>query len=170
MKYLWISTGDNQTCFITYPTWIIIPTLSIQSEDVDIEIQICDDYVNQHTALKRLGREFTGLKRGWHCSLDCISKVYLDQHQKSKLKLKFHVHWRDSYYQNIKKIVTWGLTGVILWSHSIVVCALIIDMLLHFLHLYYHHYYCLDQHEHHSDVLLMGQRLGGFFFFWGKKW
>ena len=111
MKYLGISWELLMTnMLITYPTWtIIIPTLSIRSENADIEIQICGRHANEHTALEWLGGKFTGRKR-WRCSLDGISKVYLDRHQKVKLKLKFHLSYlSDSYYQNIKKIVTWGL-------------------------------------------------------------
>ena len=90
MKYLRISWELLVTnMLITYPIWtIIIPTLSIRLENVDIEINICDRHANKHTALKRLGGEFTGRKRRWHCSLDSISKVYLDRHQKTKFKFK----------------------------------------------------------------------------------
>ena len=67
--------------------------LSILSENVDIEMQVCDRHVNEHTALKQLGRgKSTGQKKGWRCSLDRISKVYLDQHQKMQLELKFHLY------------------------------------------------------------------------------
>ena len=95
---------------ITYPIWtIIIPTLWIRSENVDIELHFRDRPANEHTALKRLAGDFTGRKKGWRCSLDRISKVYLYRHQKMKLKIKFHLYSSDSYHQNIKKIVTWGL-------------------------------------------------------------
>ena len=62
----------------TYPTWtIIIPTLSVQSENVDIEMQVRDRHTNEHTALKRLGGNFTGQKKGggvhWTVSQKFIS-------------------------------------------------------------------------------------------------
>ena len=72
-------------------------------------MQVRDRHVNEHTALKRLGGDFTVRKKGWHCSLDCISKVYRYRHQKTKLKIKFHLYIGDSCHQNIKKYVTWGL-------------------------------------------------------------
>ena len=71
-------------------------------------MQIRDRHANEHTALKRLGGDFTGRKKGRRCSLDRISKVYLYRHQKTKLKIKFHLYLSVSYYQKIKKIVTWG--------------------------------------------------------------
>ena len=43
----------------------------------------------------RLGGDFTGREKGWRCSLDRISKVYLDRHQKSKLKIKFHLLFKQ---------------------------------------------------------------------------
>ena len=72
-------------------------------------MQVRDRHANEHTALKRLGGNFTGRKKGWRCSLDRISKVYRYRHQKTKLKIKFHLYFSDSYHQKIKKIVTWGL-------------------------------------------------------------
>ena len=70
-------------------------------------MQVCDRHANEQTALKRLGSELPVEKGGGAVqSLDRISKVYLDQHQKRKLKLKFHLYLSDSYHQNIKKIVT----------------------------------------------------------------
>ena len=39
-------------------------------------MQACDRHANEYTALKRLGGDFTGRKKGWRCSLDRISKVY----------------------------------------------------------------------------------------------
>ena len=94
----------------TYPTWtIILPTLWIQSENVDIKMQVRDTHANEHTALKRLGGYFTDRKKGWRCSLDRISKVYRYRHQKTKLKIKFHLYLSDSCHQKIKKYVTWGL-------------------------------------------------------------
>ena len=95
---------------ITYPAWtIIIPKLSIRPQNVDIEMQVRDRHANEHWALKRLGGDFTGQVKGRRCSLDRISKVYLDRHQKIKLKIKFHLYFSDSYHQKIEKIVTWGL-------------------------------------------------------------
>ena len=110
MKYLRISWELLVTnMVITYPTWtIIIPTLWIRSENVGIEMHVRDRHANEHTALKRLGGDFTGRKKGWRCSLDRISKVYRYRHQKTKLKIKFHLYFSDSYHQKIKKIVTWG--------------------------------------------------------------
>ena len=66
MKYLRISWELLVTnMVITYPTWaIIIPTLSIRSENVDIEMQVRDRHANEHTALKQLGGDFTGQKKG----------------------------------------------------------------------------------------------------------
>ena len=136
MKYLRISWELLVTSMVfTYPTWtIIIPTSWIQSENVDIKMQVCDRHANEHTALKRLGGDFTDRKKGWRCSLDRISKVYRYRHQKTKLKIKFHLYIGDSCHQNIKKYVTWGLKSQKfyvffpcnprLWSHSLVVCAL----------------------------------------------
>ena len=72
-------------------------------------MQIRDRHPNEHTALKRLGGNFTNRKKGWRCSLDCISKVYRYRRQKTKLKIKFHLYIGDSYHQKIKKYVTWGL-------------------------------------------------------------
>ena len=72
-------------------------------------MQVCDRHANEHTALKRLGGDFTDRKKGWRCSLDRISKVYRYRHQKTKLKIKFHLYIGDSCHQNIKKYVTWGL-------------------------------------------------------------
>ena len=113
MEYLWISWEllvQVASMVCTYPTWtIIIPTLWIQSENVDIKMQVCDWQANKHTALKRLGCDFTDRKKGWRCSLDRISKVYRYRHQKTKLKIKFHLFIGDSCHQNIKKYVTWGL-------------------------------------------------------------
>ena len=135
MEYLRISWELLVTSMVfTYPTWtIIIPTLWIQSENVDIKMKVRDRHANEHTALKRLGGDFTGRKNGWRCSLDRISKVYHYRHQKTKLKIKFHLYIGDSCHQKIKKYVTWGLESqkftsfsrVILWSHSLVVCALL---------------------------------------------
>ena len=72
-------------------------------------MQVCDRHANEHTALKRLGGDFTDRKKGWRCSLDRISKVYLYRHQKTKLKIKFHLNIGDFCHQKIKKYVTWGL-------------------------------------------------------------
>ena len=111
MKYLRISWELLVTSMVfTYPTWtIILPTLWIQSENVDIKMQVRDTHANEHTALKRLGGYFTDRKKGWRCSLDRISKVYRYRHQKTKLKIKFHLYLSDSCHQKIKKYVTWGL-------------------------------------------------------------
>ena len=72
-------------------------------------MQVRDRHANEHTALKRLGGDFTDRKKGWHCSLDRISNVYRYRHQKTKLKIKFHLYIGDSCHQKIKKYVTWGL-------------------------------------------------------------
>ena len=48
-------------------------------------MQFRDGHANEHTALKRLGGDFTGRKKGRRCSLDRISKVYHYRHQKTKL-------------------------------------------------------------------------------------
>ena len=111
MEYLRISWELLVTSMVfTYPTrTIIIPTLWIQSENVDIKMQVRDRHANEHTALKRLGGDFTDRKKGWRCSLDRISKVYRYRHRKTKLKIKFHLYVGDSCHQNIKKYVTWGL-------------------------------------------------------------
>ena len=111
MEYLRISWELLVTSMIfTYPTWTItIPTLWIQSENVDIKMQVCDRHANEHTALKRLEGDFTDRKKGWRCSLDRISKVYRYRHQKTKLKIKFHLYIGDFCHQKIKKYVTWGL-------------------------------------------------------------
>ena len=111
MNYLQISWELLVTSMVfTYPTWtIIIPTLSIQSENIDIKIQFCDRHTNEHTALKRLGGNFTDRKKGLRCSLDRISKVYRYRHQKIKLEIKFHLCLSDSCHQKIKKYVTWVL-------------------------------------------------------------
>ena len=77
--------------------------------NVDIKMQVRDTHANEHTALKRLGGYFTDRKKGWRCSLDRISKVYRYRHQKTKLKIKFHLYLSDSCHQKIKKYVTWGL-------------------------------------------------------------
>ena len=74
---------------ISNPAWTIISTLSIQSENIDTEMLVCDRHTNEHTALKWLGGEFTCREKGWCCSRDRISQVYLDQHQQRKVKLKF---------------------------------------------------------------------------------
>ena len=66
-------------------------------------------HANEHTALKRLEGDFTNRKKGWRCSLDRISKVYRYRHQKTKLKIKFHLYIGDFCHQKIKKYVTWGL-------------------------------------------------------------
>ena len=48
---------------ITYPTWtIIIPTLSIWSENADFEMRVRDRDANEHTVVKWLGGKFTGRK------------------------------------------------------------------------------------------------------------
>ena len=111
MKYLRISWELLVTSMVfTYPTWtIILPTLWIQSENVDIKMQVRDTHANEHTALKWLGGYFTDRKKGWRCSLDRISKVYRYRHQKTKLKIKFHLYLSDSCHQKIKKYVIWGL-------------------------------------------------------------
>ena len=49
-------------------------------------MQVRDRHANEHTALKRLGGNFTDRKKGWRCSLDRISKVYRYRHQKPSLK------------------------------------------------------------------------------------
>ena len=49
-------------------------------------MQVRDRYADEHWALKRLGGDFTGREKGWRCSLDRISKVYFDRHQKANLK------------------------------------------------------------------------------------
>ena len=43
---------------------IIILTLSIWSENIDIEMQVRDRQANEHQALKQLGGDFTGRKKG----------------------------------------------------------------------------------------------------------
>ena len=121
---------------ITYPALsITIPKLSSRPENVNIEMQVRDRHADEHWALRRLGGDFTGREKGRHCSLDHISKVFLDRHQKSKPEIKFHLYFTDSHHQKIKKIVTWGLnsqkfyvffTCNPIWSHSLVVCALLI--------------------------------------------
>ena len=52
---------------------------------------IRDRHANEHTALKRLGGDFTDRKKRvvLCCSLDRISKVYRYRHQ---LKIKFHLY------------------------------------------------------------------------------
>ena len=91
-------------------------------------MQVRDEHADEHQALKRLGGDFTGREKGRRCSLDRISKVYLDRHQKSKLKIKFHLYLSDSHHQKIKKIVTWGLKSqkfcVFFTCYPMVVCAL----------------------------------------------
>ena len=75
---------------ITYPTrTIIIPTLSIRSENVDIKMQFRDTYFCIHTGpyLKSLS----------------LSTTF------TKFKRKFHLHLSDSCHQKNKKYVTWGL-------------------------------------------------------------
>ena len=72
-------------------------------------MQVCDRHANEHTALKRLGGDFTDRKKGWRCSLDRISNVYRYRHQITKLKIKFHLYMGDFCHQKIKKYVTWGL-------------------------------------------------------------
>ena len=72
-------------------------------------MQVCDRSANENTAMKRLGGDFTGRKKGWCCSLDRILKVYRYRHPKTKLKIKFHLYLSDSCDQKIKKYVTWGL-------------------------------------------------------------
>ena len=64
MEYLRISWELLVTSMVfTYPTWtIIIPTLWIQSENVDIKMQVRDRHANEHTALKRLGGDLTVVK------------------------------------------------------------------------------------------------------------
>ena len=111
MKYLQISWELLVTnMVIAYPAWtIIIPTLSIQSENVDIKMQVWDRHVNEHTAPKWLGGDFTDRIKGWPCSLDRTSKVYCYRHQKTKLKIKFHLYLSDSCHQKDKKYVTLGL-------------------------------------------------------------
>ena len=111
MEYLLISWELLVTSMVfTYPTWtIIIPTLWIQSENVDIKMQVRDRHAYEHTSLKRLGGDFTDRKKGWRCSLDRISKVYRYRHQKTKLKIKFNLYIGDSCHQKFKKYVTWGL-------------------------------------------------------------
>ena len=111
MKYLQISWELLVTSMVfTYPTWtLIIPTLSIQSENVDIKMQIRDRHANEHTTLKWLGGDFTDRRKGWRCSLDRISKVYHYRHKKTKIKIKFHLYLSDSCHQKNKKYVTWGL-------------------------------------------------------------
>ena len=71
---------------IQHEHWIIIPTLSIRSENVDIQMQVRDRNANEHTALKRLGGDIDRKKKkkGWRCSLDRFSKVYRYRHQKTK--------------------------------------------------------------------------------------
>ena len=87
-------------------------------------MQVRDRHANEHTALKRLGGDFTDRKKGWRCSLDRISRVYRYRHRKIKLKVKFSCH------QNIiKDVVTWGLKSQKFYAfsrviHSLVVCAL----------------------------------------------
>ena len=73
-------------------------------------MQVRDRRANEHTTLKRLGGDFTDRKKGWRCcSLDRISKVYRYRHQKTKLKIKFHLCLSDSCHQKNKKCVTWVL-------------------------------------------------------------
>ena len=66
MEYFRISWELLVTSMVfTYPTWtIIILTLRIQSENVDIKMQVRDRHANEHTALKRLGGDFTDRKKG----------------------------------------------------------------------------------------------------------
>ena len=169
MKYLRISWELLVTnMVITYPTWkIIIPKLSIRSENVDIEMQVLwystrrEWTLGSETVRMRFYRskkgvvvvlrspihanepsEYNGMlyrtsnrvlnngikviilicmdgtsqyhhhqKRGgaahWTVSQKFINYHY--RHQKSKLKIKFHLYLSDSYHQNIKTRVTWGL-------------------------------------------------------------
>ena len=74
-------------------------------------MQVRDRHANEHTALKRLGGDFTDRRRGvaLFIGMDRISKVYRYRHQKTKLKIKFHLYLGDSCHQKIKKYVTWGL-------------------------------------------------------------
>ena len=49
---------------ITYPIrTIVIPTVSIRSENVDIEMQVRDRHANGRSALKLLEHEFAGRKK-----------------------------------------------------------------------------------------------------------
>ena len=77
-------------------------------------MHVRDRHENEHTALKWLGGQFTGPKKGWRCSMDCISKVYHYGHQnlkKTKLKIEIHLYLSDFYHQKIKKYVTLGLNS-----------------------------------------------------------
>ena len=83
MKYLpisWELLVFNMV--IPYPTWtIIISTLSILSENVDIELQVRNRHANEHTAQKRLRGDILLVeKRRWRSLLECISTVYLFRH------------------------------------------------------------------------------------------
>ena len=66
-------------------------------------MQVRDRHADEHWALKRLGGDFTGREKGRRCSLDSISKVYLNRHQKSKLTIKFHLYLSDSHHQKNEK-------------------------------------------------------------------
>ena len=72
-------------------------------------MQVRDRHANEHTALKRLGGDFTDRKKGWRCLLDRISKVYRYRHQKTKLKLKFHLYLSDYCHQKNKKVCHMGV-------------------------------------------------------------
>ena len=53
--------------------------------------------------------EHARLEKWWRCSSACISKLYLDRHHQSKLKLKFNLCLSNFCQQNFQNIVTWGV-------------------------------------------------------------
>ena len=53
--------------------------------------------------------EHARLEKWWRCSPACISKLYLDRHHQSKLKLKFNLCLSNFCQQNFQNIVTWGV-------------------------------------------------------------
>ena len=83
------------------------------------------------TGSETFRRRFSRSKKGWRCSLDRISKVYLCRQQKSKLEIKFHLYLSDSHHhqkkKKKKKDCHMGVKTVkvlrfffhILWSHGV---------------------------------------------------
>ena len=81
--------------------------------------------------------EHARLEKWWRCSPACISKLYLDRHHQSKLKLKFNLCLSNFCHQNFQNIVTWGvelqsrntifvcismeslISGVLPWAHGL---------------------------------------------------
>ena len=113
--------------------------------------------------------EHARLEKWWRCSPACISKLYLDRHHQSKLKLKFNLCLSNFCQKNFQNIVTWGVElqsrntiFACISMESLVVCSHKLTM-THWLcvtsltrEFGFHHYNTLPSWLlHHNNALIL---------------